>query len=401
MALSRAESRLAAMRSPYCLVVEEGSPQEIPDLLKPYYQAPWTVELRILYKDGEESRRQWLFQEGSQNRLAAVFTRIAEAGGADSPGVEADSPELEEDNLEAEEDSPEAEPQEGGGEIGEEPEAAGGEERRTLGFIELFGDQGLITMERQFLEDGELFITYTYRDAGARGNLSGNRQVLVQAETRRVSPEGEAAAEILYTDYYRYTRNYSLRLIERIFPPPPERGEAPEAGAQNAAVQLRFPRRSLDSEADLNAVSPVPAYGSRFLEELRTDEIHRVVYTTDERGRILTETREDEEGNILGEIRSTWSGDRLARVVQRIENEERVIEYEYNPEGDRIEERNYRNGVMERVVRIRGNREEEELYLNGEPILRALWEDGRKVHEEQIRSGRPGPRRGASQGRNP
>jgi hypothetical protein len=256
-------------------------------------------------------------------------------------------------------------------------------------------------MERQFLEDGELLINYIYRDAGERGNFSGNRQVLVQAETRRISLEEDSVQEILYTDYYRYTRNYSLRLIERIFPPPLGSGENLEAEAQNTAVQLRFPRRSLDSEADVNAVSPVPAYGSRFLEELRTGDLHRVVYTTDARGRILTETREDEEGNILGEIRSTWSGDRLARVVQSIEGEERVIEYEYNQEGDRTLERNYRNGVMERVVHIRGNQEEEELYLNGEPILRALWEDGRKVHEEQIRSGRPGPRRGASQGRNP
>jgi YD repeat-containing protein len=377
MVLRRAESRMAALRNPYCLAVEEVSLREIPDLLKPYYRTHWAVELRILYKDGEESRRQWLFREGSQNRLAAVFTWSAEEEGG------------EEDNPEAEEETGD-----GGEEIGEDPEAAGKEDRRPLGFIELFGDQGLITIERQLLQDGELIINYTYRDAGARGNLSGNRQVLVQAETRRVSLKEDSVPEILYTDYYRYTRNYSLRLIERIFPPPPESGEVPASEAQSAAVQLRFPRRSLDSEADINAVSPVPAYGSRFLEEFRTGDLHRVVYTTDERGRILTETREDEEGNILGEIRSTWSGDRLARVVQSIEGEERIIEYGYNQEGDRIEERNYRNGVMERLVHIRGNQEEEELYLNGEPILRALWEDGKKVHEEQIRSGRPGPRRG-------
>jgi hypothetical protein len=357
------------MRDPYCLLVEEGSPQDIPELLSPYYRAPWLVELRILYKEGEEARRQWLFREGALNRLAAVFTRDAEERPEEAGG---------------EEDNPE-----------------GGGDRRPLGFIELFGDHGLITMERQFLEDGELIINYTYRNAGAQRNSSENRQVLVHAETLRASVDGDSPPELLYTDYYRYTRNYSLRLIERIFPPPPESREEPESGVQNAVVQLRFPRRGLDSEAETDAVSPVPAYGSRFLEEPRTDDLYRVVYTTDERGRILTETREDGEGNILGEIRSTWSGDRLAKVVQNTGGEERVIEYGYDQDGGRIEERNYRNGVLERLVRIQGDREEEEIYLNGEPVLRAVWEDGRKVHEEQIRSGRPGPRRGVSRERNP
>ncbi|MDR0399948.1 MAG: hypothetical protein LBH51_03300 [Treponema sp.] len=382
MALKRAESRLTALRSPYCLLVEDGSIQDLPGLLLPYYRSPWRVEIRILYKDGEEARRQWLFREGSLTRLAAVFTRNAE-----------------------EDDGEEAEPE---GE--EEPEEDGGEEDRPLGFIEIFGDHGLITTERQFLEDGELAIDYIYRSARAQGNLSGNRQVLVRAETRRLSFDGESedsegsgesAQNILYTDYYRYTRNHSLRIIERIFPPPSEKREDSEDGAQNSIVQLRFPRRSLDSETEISFVSPVLAYGSRFLEDARPGDLQRVVYTTDPRGRILSETRTDEEGNILGEIRNTWTGDRLTRVVQQTGEEERVIEYSYNQEGDRIEERNYRNGVMERVVHVQGNREEEELYMNGELFLRALWEDGRKVREEQVRSSRQGTRRRAPREGNP
>jgi hypothetical protein len=34
-----------------------------------------------------------------------------------------------------------------------------------------------------------------------------------------------------------------------------------------------------------------------------------------------------------------------------------------------------------------GSREVEELYMNGEVMLRALWEDGRKISEERVRRG--------------
>jgi antitoxin component YwqK of YwqJK toxin-antitoxin module len=115
------------------------------------------------------------------------------------------------------------------------------------------------------------------------------------------------------------------------------------------------------------------------------------VYTTDERGRILTETREDEEGNVTGELRNFWSDDRLSRIVWNAGGEERITEYVYDQDGDRIEEKNYRNGALERLVRVQGDREDEELYMNGEPILRTRWEGGRKVYEEHIRPG--GPRR--------
>jgi hypothetical protein len=360
MALERAGSRLAAMRNPYCLLVETGSPAELPGLLRPYYQAPWSVELRVLYKDGEESRRQWLFRDGQRSRLAAVFTGNAEEeAGEEEAG---------------EEESPGDSPSPGG-----EEESSGGE-RQALGFIEVFGDHGFIILERQFLEDGEMIIDYVYRAQENPGLSPENRQTLVRADARSRPSGGEEQA--LYTDYYRYTRNHSLRLIERVFSRPP--GEAAEAPAV-----LRFPRRSLDSESEMNFAAPVPVYGSRFLEDIQADPSQRIVYTTDERGRVLTETSTDEDGTVLGEIRNSWSGDRLSKVTWSGGGEERVTEYSYNQEGDRIEERNYRNGVLERLVRIQGDREEEDLYMNGEPILRTLWEGGRKIREEELRPGRP------------
>lgn len=395
MTLEKAQSRFAALRNPYCLLVEEGFPPELPDLLRPYYRAPWSVELRVLYKEGEESRRQWLFRDGSLNRLAAVFTRNA--------GEEA-----EEETREKIEETG-ADPEKTGeiretGEGEETSPSPGKEETRPLGFIEVFGDHGFIIMERQFLEDGEMIINYIYNAVRDQGNFPGTRQTLVRADTRRRSFDGEERA--LYTDYYRYTRNHSLRLIERIFPPrdpsgAPEEdpsGESPSAAPVSAAT-LRFPRRSLDSEKEINFVSPVLAYGSQFFEDVQAGPSHRIIYTTDERGRILTETRMDEDENIIGELRNTWSGGHLSKVTWIAGEEERVTEYSYNRDGDRIEERNYRNGIMERLVRIQGDQEEEELYMNGEPILRTLWEGGRKIREEEVRPGRS--RRGASPRVNP
>ncbi|MDR2111105.1 MAG: hypothetical protein LBP32_07340, partial [Spirochaetaceae bacterium] len=102
----------------------------------------------------------------------------------------------------------------------------------------------------------------------------------------------------------------------------------------------------------------------------------------------LREVRRDEEGNILGEMTNTWDGDRLSSVRWVSGEDERVSEYEYDGEGDRIIERNYHQGVLERVVRREGDREVEELYMNGTVILRAFWgKDGRKISEERVRPG--------------
>jgi YD repeat-containing protein len=117
----------------------------------------------------------------------------------------------------------------------------------------------------------------------------------------------------------------------------------------------------------------------------------RILYNTDSRGRVLSEVRRDENDKLIGEIINTWSGDRLVSVVWKSEDEERIVEYEYDAAGDRVVERNLRNGVLERTVRREGEQEIEELYLNGELALRAVWAEGRKISEEPVRA--PGNRR--------
>jgi hypothetical protein len=335
MALEKALSRYAALRQPYSLLVDASSPAALPDLLVPYYQESWTIELRVLYRDGVESRSQWVFRDNRDvSRLVAAFT------------------------------------------VPPDDEAA------PYGFVEVYGENGLITAERQLSEEGEeLTVEYRYSPVPPAASTA-IRELLIRSDTRRKYFDGEGLEtwEDVCTDYYRYTRNLSLRQIERVY--------HQNAGESAMISQLRFPRRSLDSTAEENFVAPVLAYGSQFLEDIQADAPYRVVYTTDERGRILEERRMDSEDNVIGELRNVWADNRIVRVIWKSGEEERVTEYEYNSGGDRVKERNLNNGILERVVYINGDKEDEELYMNGEVILRAQWERGRKIREERVPSGR-------------
>jgi hypothetical protein len=326
MALERTPSRLAALRQPYSLLVEEKSAAELPPLLDPYYRAPWIIELRALYHDGEESRSQWIFRAGEISRLVAVFS---------VPQV----------------------------------------------FIEVYGENSLIAEDRQLLEGGEELAVYYHYSPVPRRNAAdpADLELLISADTRQKILDGEGGEvwEDVCVDYYRYTRNLSLRVIERVY--------RVETSAIAPAARIQFPRRSLDSTLEEQFVSPVLAYGTQFLEDIQADGAYRVVYTTGERGRILGETRYDLEGNVIGELRNEWSGDRISRVIWKAGDDERITEYVYNAGGDRIREQDYHNGTLERVVHINGDLEDEELYMNGELILRAHWEGGRKIREERVR----------------
>jgi YD repeat-containing protein len=351
MALEEMSSRFAALRNEYALVIDFFSPEELPEMLVPYYEAPYRIEVHILYKNGGENRRQWIFRDaGGTARLTAVFNpEPPESAKAEEAPVET---------------PPAADPDSAGEAVETEEEAPA--RRRPSGFIETYNQDGWITAEHLFREEGEEDIT---------GFFYQNRR-LVRAEMRRKTrnEEGEAVIPV-YTDFYRYNRAAALRAVERIY----------HEGAAPSPVRLTFPRMILDAAADKDFISPGISYGSDFLDEQWAGDGYRVVYTTDERGRILTETRQDDTGTVIGELQNNWSGDRLVSVVLKTGDDERLTEYEYDGEGNRITERNYRNGVLERTVRGEGVREVEELYMNGAVVLRAVWEDGRKISEERVR----------------
>jgi hypothetical protein len=201
-------------------------------------------------------------------------------------------------------------------------------------------------------------------------------------------PEVEGAEqgpteEPIWTDYYRYTRSYALRGVERRYL------HAPAAGQE--AAFFRSPPLIIKVVGENEFVNPGSVFSSEFFEDVIINSGDRILYNTDTRGRILSEVRRDENDKVLGEVINTWSGDRLVSVLWKSETEERLIEYEYDREGDRAFERNFRNGVLERTVRQDGKREVEELYMKGVVVLRAIWEDGRKFSEERVTPGKARP----------
>jgi antitoxin component YwqK of YwqJK toxin-antitoxin module len=391
MALEEIASRIAALRNEYALGLDYIPAGELPKILVPYYEEPWRVEIHVLYKNGDESRRQWIFRDPEgMSRLVAVFDQDllnppadettpaadgeesggneAAAGAAETEGpaematsaAEAEVPaEMASGTAEAETGTPETET----AELAAVSEPPG---RILTGFIELYNEEGRIIREYLFLDGGEENITeYVYRS-----------QRLVRAEMRRkILNDGEEEIVPVLTDLYRYSRSASLRAVERTY----------HEGAETSPVFLRFPHMILDAAAEDNFISPGRSYGTEFPGDHFIGTDYRIVYTTDERGRVLTETRMDGDGNTIGELKNTWSGDRLVSVSQKNGDEERLTEYTYDSGGNRIMERNYRNGSLERVVRMDDGKEVEELYMNGTIILRAIWEDGRKISEERVR----------------
>ncbi|GHV25776.1 hypothetical protein FACS189498_4210 [Spirochaetia bacterium] len=333
MALEAHYSRAAALRNEYSLSIVPLGADEIPGDLKGFYDEAWSVELRTLYKDAEEDRRQFIFIDADgTTRLNAVLVQ---------------------------------------------------EDSGSHGFIERFDENKLLVEAHQIQEDGLAYITsYFYRN-----------QVLVRAETRRVKKgdEDEEENKLISTDTYRYTRANALRLVERIF-----HSAAAEAGdSEDEEIhQFRFPSLSLTPQnpGDTEFVFPSVAYGTEFFRDLILSGAFRVLYTTDDRGRVLTETRQDESGKVLAEIINTWSGDKLVAIEWKSGDEERRAEYEYDGKGNRVTERNYKKDILERVVSLEGSREVEYLYMNGAAVLRAVWEDGRKISEERIRPSAGGQR---------
>jgi YD repeat-containing protein len=123
-----------------------------------------------------------------------------------------------------------------------------------------------------------------------------------------------------------------------------------------------------------------------------------VEFATDTRGRIVAERRYEidddgkgEEGAKAGdkaalveETANVWSENRLLSTTIITPDGVFRTEYEYDPEDRLIMERNFKDSVLERTVRREGDRDIEELYLDGAPALRAVWVGTTKVSEELL-----------------
>ena len=365
IAIELIPSRLAALRNEYCLSVEKADPGLIPDILISHYNNTFSAELRILYENRKEIRSQWIFRDNKRT------VRLVSSG---SPGFF----------------------------VKENP---GDQAASTEGFVEIRNDAGFITRELRYDEDkSEWEFIYSYKDdklLSAETRFKEPPAPVLPAEDEKESgtPEeffiDDESAEInepaeqevseeqeepkipvfvlICTDYYRYSRPGSLRAIERVL-----------SKDADSSVRIPFPRLGPDSSRAEEIVIPRMAYVPDFLSGVYTGTGERINYTIDSRGRILTEVWQDEGGKVIGEIINTWEGDRLGSILWKAGDKILLVEYEYDSGGNRIAERNFRQGLLERSVTSRGGLDIEEIYMNGRLMLRAVWEKGLKKSEERI-----------------
>jgi uncharacterized protein YrzB (UPF0473 family) len=365
MALEETQSRFWALRNQYALAINYVSKEELPEYLFSYFNEKYNVEVRILYKKGEQIRAQWILRDEKGNtRLNAVFLE---------PELE---PETEKEYVLTEETTGKIEDEEKeieslAFEEDEEPEeeteiVINKNVKKRRGFIEIFNENLFLTSEYRFFEDGRTEKTeYAVKNA-----------LLLSAEYL-LSDNNEDDFKTIYIDYYRYNRSLSLRNIERIFQ---------RDGILDDPVTIAFPRRVMDSvKKDAFTGERLNIYPDFF----ETDFISagsKMIFDTDDRGRILCQTLYDYEDKVIWTIKNTWKDNRIVITSKTEDDTVLTAEFAYNSNGDRVLERNFRNGVLERVVSAEGDTEIEELYMNNAVVLRAVWEDGRKISETRVRN---------------
>ena len=240
------------------------------------------------------------------------------------------------------------------------------ETSRLIGFIEEFDEKSFLTCEIRLYENGSKDrIEYKAKD-----NLIITASVFTWDENKK-----DVAAA--YTDHYRYNRSLSLRSVEREF--------LKQTKLDDEYLIITFPRRIMDAVNEEFLKSQRQNILPEFFGDIYAQAESRIIYESDARGRIISQTYYDENDKIVWMVKNTWSNDRITSTVKTEGDSEYTARFEYTANGDRVTERNYRNGVLERVVHSEGKTDIEELYFKNVLILRAVWIDGKKISEERVR----------------
>lgn len=236
-----------------------------------------------------------------------------------------------------------------------------------------------------------------------RYSWAGSR--LSQAAAYAVAADGSVGEEAIWTDTYRYLRSGSLLSVTR----------EPEESVFVQRTDRAVPRYLETRSSDGTSMRTTYDAGGRATEVLRYDPdgasapaAETVVYgdggkrggpsvtvvkegeatvetARNEAGRVIRETRYGADKTVLDETLTEWTNDRIKTVKISSGALERRIEYGYDKDGRRVSEKNYRNGKLERAVRMDGSEEVEELYRNGAVVLRSYYEGGALVREERVR----------------
>jgi len=344
MALEEIQSRFGALRYPYALAIIYVSDDEIPEFLTSYFKEDYYVEVRILYKNNEQLRTQWIFRDEEGNtRLNAVI-------------LEPDSDIALQQAVLKEEDEEE---------INNEEIAVLKDIKSRNGFIEIFDEKTFLSSEYRYFEEGKVEKTeYILKD-----------NMLISA-AYFVSIKNNKDFKPSYMDNYRYNRSLSLRHIERIF----------QDDIALAPAKVSFPRRIMDSLKTGVAINEKINLYPDFFGDIFVNSGYRMDFNIDDKGRILGQTLYDEENKLVWVIQSVWKDNRIVSTTKTEGETVLSAEYAYNKAGEMISEKNFKNGVLERVVFADGDKEIEELYMNNAVVLRAVWEDGRKISETRIKN---------------
>ena len=327
MALEKIPSRMVALHYEWALSVESAGYTMLPAMLRSFYNASYAMEQRLLYERGALKRRQWIFRDGRGT------TRLNASLPADLESMQ---------------------------------KVTGGE---VPPFVEVFSSARMLTETHQFLASGVYITRYSYQTG-----------LLIRAETFLDDTP-------LWTDSYRYTRQALLRGVERNYHKAgtyaePMQGTSSRPPVAPPGLDLR------EAPVIPGFVSPGVPYGSSIMTEVLGSiyavKAARVLYDTDNLGRVITETRYDEEGGVIAVISNEWANDRITLIRWSSGPDQGRIVFRYSGK-DRISEEDYRNGVLERKVSVQGEEEIEEIFMNEKVILRAVWKDGRKLSEERIR----------------
>ena len=237
------------------------------------------------------------------------------------------------------------------------------------GFIEIFSENSFLITEYRFFENGK----------SARINYTFNDNILISCAYFINENDSLNSGYVMeYTDLYRYNRLSTLRAIERIF-------HSDILITYEDTLKIDFPRNIMEAAGDSGFISERINLYPPFFGDVYTENNFRIIYETDDRGRVLSQTYLDDNDEVIWVIQNVWLDNRIVSSKKTEGGTVLLAEYEYNQNGEKLIERNYKNGLLERLVRAEGNVDIEELFFNNVLVLRAVWEDGRKISETRIR----------------